>query len=465
MLSHRAVLAAVSAIGRVGGLRLREFDRALQVLPMYHVAGWVVGFLPLTLVGGASVVPQFGFDPAAVGVGGTGDQDGVAAAGRQAAASALAAAREHQVTVVPGAPGFYHHLIALDDARQALSSVRLLTSGMAPVDSDDFAAVQELVGKPVWEGYGLSESASVVTSSLTGSRPTAHSVGRPVAGLELRIIGPDGRDVNMDARPEPARAGEPEINDPFDFVAEVPDAGEVGRIVIRGDTLFSGYWPEGVGGPGADGWFVTGDIGYLDDGGDLHLVDRAAETFNVAGFTVYPREVEETLASRPDVAEVAVIGVPDADGHDRVVAVLVPGPGETPSVDELLEFAAERLPVFKRPADYLLVNALPRTEVGRLDRAAVLRSYQKSPRSAQARPPKLSAVPTVATEPRSAKKVDPDRVESAAESGSAANGAENEPTADTAPEQASELSELGVRLPWTGNRVDRGKQDTDEDMF
>ena len=73
----------------------------------------------------------------------------------------------------------------------------------------------------------------------------------------------------------------------------------MGRIVIRGATLFSGYWPDGGGGPGADGWFVTGDIGYLDDDGELHLVDRAAEVIKVAGFTVYPREVEEVLAAHP----------------------------------------------------------------------------------------------------------------------------------------------------------------------
>jgi long-chain acyl-CoA synthetase len=458
MLSHRAVLAAVLAIGRVGGLRLQDFDRALQVLPMYHVAGWVVGFLPLALVGGATVVPQIGFDPANAGAGG--EHDHISAAGRQAAESALEAARQHQVTVVPGAPGFYHHLIALPGAQEALSSARLLTSGMAPVDSDDFAAVRELVGKPVWEGYGLSESASVVTSSLTGPEPAAHSVGRPVTGLELRIIGADGRDVNAADGPEPADEAQPANHDPFDFVAEVPDAGEVGRIVIRGATLFSGYWPEGVGGPGADGWFVTGDIGYLDDAGELHLVDRAAETLNVAGFTVYPREVEVTLAERPDIADVAVIGVPDGDGHDRVVAVLVTRPGDQPTLDDLFEFAAERLPVFKRPVDYHLVPALPRTEVGRLDRAAVLRSYEHSPRPDRGRAPKLSAVPA-ADDHDPAGPADGRSVNDGADL--AAESAVDE--VDTTPEQAGELSELGVRLPWTGDRVDRGEQDTDDDMF
>ena len=149
--------------------------------------------------------------------------------------------------------------------------------------------------------------------------------------------------------------------------------------MIRGATLFSGYWPDGSGGPGADGWFVTGDIGYLDDAGELHLVDRAAEVVKVAGFTVYPREVEEVLATHPYVAEVAVIGVPGADGQEQVVAVIVPKQGTHPTTERP---GRVRRPTCcrrsRRPTAYHLVDALPRTEVGRLDRAAVQRSQAKS---------------------------------------------------------------------------------------
>ena len=112
---------------------------------MYHLAGWVVAFLPLTLVGGATVVPEIGFDAASVGVGvhgGSAQGGDAAAAGRRATESALEVAHEHRVTLVPGAPGFYHHLVAVRGADRALSSVRLLTSGTAPLEPDDFAQVR-----------------------------------------------------------------------------------------------------------------------------------------------------------------------------------------------------------------------------------------------------------------------------------------------------------------------------------
>ena len=207
MLSHRAVLAAVAAIGELGNLRLRDADRVLQVLPMYHLAGWVVAFLPIGLIGGATIVPAVGFDSALVGVGvqgGSAQGGDAAAAGRGATESALAAAHEHRATLVPGAPGFYHHLVTVDGAERALSSVRLLTSGTAPLEPDDFALVHTLMGQPVWEGYGLSESASVVTSSLA---PRGRTMARSADRWRPRAarIGPDGRDVTPPVGPQRAR--------------------------------------------------------------------------------------------------------------------------------------------------------------------------------------------------------------------------------------------------------------------
>src|SRR5439155_8479089 len=131
-----------------------------------------------------------------------------------------------------------------------------------------------------------------------------------------------------------------------DPAADAGDGGEVGSIQIGGPTLFSGYWPDGTGGVDSDGWFATGDLGYFDDAGELHLVDRAAETVRIAGFTVYPREIEEVLTGHPYVRDAAVIGAPGRAG-DAVVAVLLPLWGTHPTPSDLDEFVAERLPVFK----------------------------------------------------------------------------------------------------------------------
>jgi len=112
----------------------------------------------------------------------------------------------------------------------------------------------------------------------------------------------------------------------------------------------------------------------LDDRGELHLVDRASETLTVAGFTVYPREVEEVLADHPYVAGAAVVGVPGPAGDD-VVAILVARPGTRPTQSDLDEFVTSRLPAFKRPVHYRVVDALPRKELGRIDRAAARQAY------------------------------------------------------------------------------------------
>lgn len=487
MLSHRAVLAAVTAIGQLGVTRVRDGDRVLQVLPLYHVAGWVVSLLPTALVGGAAVFPDVGFEVATVAVGVPGGTGSIADQGRAATTAALRAAADHAVTVVPGAPGFYHHLLADPDAVRSLASVRLFTSGNAPLAAADEAAFRARYGQPVWEGYGISESASVVTTSLVTPAPVRGSVGRPLAGVELRVVGPDGQDLaaETDLPAATERDGEAADDvdaparveadrDPLDTVADAPDAGEVGRIMIRGATLFSGYWPNGGGGPDADGWFLTGDIGFLDDGGELHLVDRAAEAVIVAGFTVYPREVEDALAAHEDVGEVAVIGVPAADGHAELVALLVPAGDRAPDEAQLREVVATRLPVFKHPAVYRVVDDLPTTEVGRIDRDEARRRF--GPAAGQALRA-LSAVPD--PDAPAGDRVDPGRVDGATPGPAQGPGAADpsvadpatgtaEPDPDVSPEPAGDLDELGSRLPGTGDRNDRAERardDTDEDLF
>ena len=158
--------------------------------------------------------------------------------------------------------------------------MRLLASGASPLPPAVLEQVRTEVGRPVYEGYGLTETAPVVSSTLASARVKPGSIGRPVPGVEVRLVDEAGAEVVQDDDP--------------------------GEIVVRGANLFSGYWPDGSGGPDADGWWATGDVAYADDDGDLFLVDRRKELVLVSGFNVYPREVEDALAEHPDVAEVAV---------------------------------------------------------------------------------------------------------------------------------------------------------------
>ena len=422
MVSHRALLAAVDAIAATPRLALRADDRAILVLPTYHLAGWVTAFLPLALVGGAAVVPD--------------RPEGE----RTWIDTVIAAIREHRVTVVPGAPSLYRRLRGATGVERALSSVRLMTSGAAPLDPGDFSAIKAITGQAVWEGYGISESASVVSSSLMTKASRPGSVGRPLPGVSLRIIGDDGLDLNADD----------DQDSTVDDLGADAAGGEVGRIQISGPTLFSGYWPgvtDDAATSSEEEWFSTGDLGYLDDIGELHLVDRATETIRVAGFTVYPREIEDVLAGHPYVRDAAVIGVPGRAG-DAVAAIIVPLWGKHPTETDLDEFVAQRLPVFKRPQSYHLVDRLPRNEIGRIDRDLVRALYRSS-------------------EPLGPDSADDASPESAEEAAEVLAGVvpEDEPTAEApvTPEPAAELGELGTRLPGIAGR--RGDEDTDDDLF
>ncbi len=240
-------------------------------------------------------------------------------------------------------------------------------------------------------------------------------------------------------------------------MAEAPDAGEVGRIVMRGDTLFSGYWPDGGGGPDADGWFVTGDIGYLDDAGELHLVDRAAEVVKVAGFTVYPREVEEVLATHPYVAEVAVIGVPGASGHEDVVAVLVAGAGHPPDAGRSGRVRG------RAAAGVQAAGGIP----------PGLRASAHGGRPARPRRPCSAAAPGAGQQPPAARRRAGERgrggpsrgVRDGRAGGGGKRRGGRRAGAGRQPGAGRDLDELGTRLPGTGDRSARGRQDTDEDLF
>lgn len=319
MLSHRAMLANIGQLQRLEPPALGPDDVVLVVLPLFHVYALNAVLGQAAAVGACCVLVDR-FDPE----------------------ESLALIARHGVTNVPGAPPMYVAWSRRPDLEERLSGVRTLVSGAAPLSPGVLALMVEQLGRPVWEGYGMTEAAPVVATTLRTGRAKPGCVGQPVPGLQVRLVDEDGG---------------------------LATDGDPGDIELRGPNLFSGYWPDGAGGPDADGWWRTGDVAYADDDGDLHLVDRRRDLVLVSGFNVYPFEVETVLASHPDVAEAAVIGVPDEVAGSAVKAFLVPLPGHDLVVDEVLAHAATRLARFKCPTLVEVVPGLPHSSTGKVIRA------------------------------------------------------------------------------------------------
>jgi long-chain acyl-CoA synthetase len=333
MLTHAALRANQEQCLAMSPPPVREDDRVLLVLPLFHVYGLNAGF-GLVAATGACVVLQESFDPRA----------------------ALELMEREQITAVPGAPPMYQAWLAVADAagsdaglRRAFAAVRIASSGAAPLPVEVWTALRERAAVTVWEGYGLTEAGPVVASTLATGRAKPNCIGGPIPGVEVELR--DSAESVADAETD-------------DDAEEGP-----GEIVVRGANLFAGYWPDGADGPGADGWLATGDLAYRDEDGDLHLVDRRSDLILVSGFNVYPAEVERVLESHPAVAETAVIGVPDARTGSAVRAVVVLEPGESVTADELTAHAAESLARYKVPTSVHFLPALPHSLTGKVSRA------------------------------------------------------------------------------------------------
>ncbi|ANY10072.1 acyl-CoA synthetase [Pseudonocardia sp. HH130630-07] len=338
-LSHRALLANREQTAGLRPAPVNAVDRVLLALPMFHVYGLAAGLLQVCWAGATVVV-----------------------AGRFDARRMLSAIVDERASVVAGVPSMFRMLLDLpaDDLHRAMAGVRLCTSGGAPLPAGWLADFRSATGLDLHEGYGLSEGGPVVTSNDLGRPAKPGSVGRPLPGVELRLVDAAGRPLD-DPEPEP---DDEEID--LDVGSDPTD--DTGLIALRGPNLFSGYWPDGSGGPDPDGWFVTADVGYLDPDGDLHLVDRSSDLVIVNGFNVYPREIEQVIAELVEVAEVAVVGVPDDRTGAAVKAVVVTTDGAELTEDDVAAHCADRLARFKRPSVVAFAGELPRTPTGKIAR-------------------------------------------------------------------------------------------------
>jgi long-chain acyl-CoA synthetase len=223
--------------------------------------------------------------------------------------------------------------------------------------------MRERAAVTVWEGYGLTEAAPVLTSTLATGRPKPECIGGPLPGVEVVLLDTAGGPA---AGPDPgSRVRADVFGDPFGE----DEHDQAGELCVRGANLFAGYWPDGADGPDDDGWLLTGDIGYRDGDGDLRLVDRRRDLVLVSGFNVYPGEVERVLDTHPGVAESAVIGVPDARTGEAVHAVVVRAGGDPVGEAELLVHARASLARFKVPTAVHFVPELPHSLAGKVSRA------------------------------------------------------------------------------------------------
>jgi long-chain acyl-CoA synthetase len=318
MLSHRALLGNLEQCDRIEPAVTTDDDVVLLVLPLFHIYGLNAGLGAVARHAATGVLVER-FDPV----------------------ESLETIRRHAVTNVVGAPPMYVAWSMLPDVGDAFSTVRLALCGSAPLPSAVLSRVLDVTGHHVFEGYGLTETAPVLTTTLMSPAAKPDSIGRPIPGVELRLVDEHGREVEAD--------------DP-------------GEISVRGVNLFSGYWPDGAGGPDADGWFATGDVAYADVDGDLHLVDRRRELILVSGFNVYPREVEDVLVAHPDIEEAAVLGVAHPYTGESVKALVVLREGADLSADEVIAHSARSLARFKCPTTVAFVDALPHSATGKVSK-------------------------------------------------------------------------------------------------
>jgi malonyl-CoA/methylmalonyl-CoA synthetase len=319
MLSHGNLWSNTEAL--LQAWEYTEDDVLIHALPLFHTHGLFVA-LNMTLAAGARLHLLERFDP---------DE-----------AIRLMA----ESTVLMGVPTFYGRLLAHPGlTREATASMRLFVSGSAPLLAETHRAFAERTGHAILERYGMTETGMNISNPLDGERRPG-SVGLPLPRVEARVTDDEGRPL---------------------------PPGAVGNIEIKGPNVFKGYWrmPEKTASEfRPDGFFVTGDLGSVGEGGYFTVVGRTKDLVISGGYNVYPKEVEDLLNALPEIAESAVIGAPHPDLGEGVVALVVPAPeADAQRASQAAEAAArEALAGYKRPKRVIVCDALPRNTMGKVQK-------------------------------------------------------------------------------------------------
>jgi malonyl-CoA/methylmalonyl-CoA synthetase len=308
--------------------RCTERDVLLHALPLFHVHGLFIS-VNTVLAAGASLLLLDRFDAADV-------------LRRLPAASLLM-----------GVPTYYTRLLAEHGlSRDATAGMRLFISGSAPLLPETHREFAARTGHAILERYGMTETLVNASNPYDEVRLPG-SVGLPLPGVEIRVNGTDGSTV----------AGRP---------------GSVGMLEVRGPNVFAGYWNDPAKTAAAftrDGFFVTGDLGSLDDAGYLHIVGRAKDLVISGGYNVYPKEVEAVLDALPGVLESAVIGIPHPDLGEGVTAVVVRARGATLTEPQAVAAMQQCLARYKVPRRVLFVDELPRNTMGKVQKALLREAH------------------------------------------------------------------------------------------
>jgi len=337
VMTHRRTLAVASDWAAMTGLG--PDDRYLMVNPYFHMFGLKAGILAC-VAAGATMLPQPVFDVDRV----------------------LARVADERVTVLPGPPTLYQSL--LDHPGRSdhdLSSLRVAVTGAADIPVALVRRVHdELPFRLVITGYGLTEAGTAfATGEADDIETVATTVGRPRPGFELRIVDGSGREVAP---------------------------GEAGEVVLRGPSVMAGYLDDPEATAAAlsdDGWLRTGDLGTVDGAGCLRIVGRVKDMFIVGGFNAYPAEIENALLRHPDVAQAAVVGIPDERLGEVGMAFLVLRPGADLTPASLVGWCRGQMANYKVPRAVELVDALPVNATGKVEKQVLRQRARSAARSSE----------------------------------------------------------------------------------
>lgn len=315
LLSHGNLISNVYATNH--HTKMSPEDRLICYLPLFHCFGQ--NFIMNAAVNtGATLILHERFIPDEI----------------------LDSIKNNRVSMFFGVPTVYARFLALPNLEENFASVRYCFTAAAPMPLEVARRWKERFGRIIYEGYGLTETSPFACYNHDFLYREG-SVGTPIENVEMKIVDEKGNDL---------------------------PPGEVGEITIKGPNVMRGYYrrPEETARVIRDGWFLTGDIGKMDEDGYFYLVDRAKDMINISGFKVWPREVEEVLLKHPALNEVAVVGVPDPDSGEAVKAFVVSKENATAKEQELIDFCRSHIAVYKAPRYVEFIDALPKNPAGKI---------------------------------------------------------------------------------------------------